>query len=68
MSRMDESTLGSYWVDEHGEVWKHIVYSDQPTATLERVDMARLGTRKRVGGVVGAPIFDGFTRLVKEER
>jgi hypothetical protein len=56
--------VGAYYLDETGNVWQLICYADQPTATLRRVDKPD----EQRGGVVGAPIFDSFTRLVPQER
>lgn len=58
---LNENTVGTYFIDEQGDIWRHIAYSHEPTATLEKVREPG----KRVGGVVGAPIFEGFIALIE---
>jgi hypothetical protein len=62
MTWPSETTVGRYWVDGKGRVWKHISYAAQPTATLELV-----GTSERKRGVVGSPILEEFRLLVPED-
>ena len=57
---MGEKDLGEFYIDAERRVWQLITYTDQPTATLQRVDDPSI----RVGGVVGAPIFQPYRRLV----
>lgn len=63
-------TVGKYFVDERGELWKHIAYSDRPTATLERVSepqfVAMGDAESRMTAVVGSQLLDGFTLLIPE--
>lgn len=70
--RMTKEDVGEYYQDAHGGVWRLISYADQPTATLERLDPHDIATADgyrpaRTSGVVGAPIFDGFRRLVPQD-
>jgi hypothetical protein len=58
---LSDETVGTYFIDEHGDIWQHIAYTDRPTAALQRV-----GNGERRSGVVGAAIFDGFTPLVEK--
>ena len=60
---LNETTLGRYFVDERGEVWQHITFCERPTASLRRVNDDAI----RVGGAVGAPIFDGYVMLEPEK-
>jgi hypothetical protein len=68
LPRLNEDTVGDYFVRADGTLWRHISYADRPTATLEHVadDRSDIAGAQRVGGVVGAPIFAGFRRLVPE--
>lgn len=52
--RMTADDVGDYYVDAQGAIWRLVGYASQPTPA-------------RVGGVVGAPIFEGFRKLVPEE-
>lgn len=63
---MYESDLGSYYQHEDGTLWRLIAYTANPTATLERVVPAERfdADPVRRSGVVGAPIMDGFTKMV----
>jgi hypothetical protein len=70
---MTAADVGSYYVDAHGEVWRLLSYTDQPTVTLERLDpfeKAREPDRSatRTHGVVGSPLMDGlgFRKMVPE--
>lgn len=69
--RFTEADVGEFYVGEAGDLWRLIGFADRPTATLERVTPPAtsfiLGHRERRGGVVGAPIFEGFRKLVPEE-
>jgi len=70
MPNISLETLGDFYIDENGEIWTHVSYCRHPTATLRRIDGPdiRPGTmREEVSGGVNAPIFDRFTRLVREE-
>lgn len=63
--------IGSYYADEKGDLWQLIAYTPNPTATLERVtgqdqQVEREPRRDRIDAVVGAPLFDGFRKLVPE--
>ncbi len=58
------SDLGSYYVDPEGEVWRLVLFCEEPTATLECVTGEQTG--KRVGGAAAAPIFDPFVKLIPE--
>lgn len=65
--RMSREDLGGFYIHQDGSVWRLISYCSYPTATLQCVyaddDHVR-GTRR--DGAIGAPIFDGFKRLVGE--
>lgn len=61
--RLDQSTVGSYLVDENGELWQHVAYTGQPTASLQKVT----DPSARRDGVVGCQLFEGFVRLIRED-
>jgi len=64
----DDVKRGVYFIHEDGSVWRCVGYAAEPTATLERVDdKPIMGLPQRVSGVVGAPIFEPFHRLVRED-
>jgi hypothetical protein len=63
--RMTTDDVGDYYVYEDGSIWQLVSFSDRPTATLERVNKD-CGPDRR-GGVVGAPVFAGFRKLVPED-
>lgn len=63
-TRISEETFGKYFVDEQGELWRHVMYASSPTASMERVDGEHAGEKR--GGCVGSRILDGFTLLVPE--
>lgn len=68
---MRESDVGSFYVDENGDIWRMVTYCAHPTATLERITrdkhpVFRSNMPERVGGAVGAPIFKPFRKLVVE--
>lgn len=67
--RITADDVGSYYIDEAGNLWRLVSYADKPTAVLERVDNdgTEIPRPQRRGGVVGAPIFEGFRKLVPEE-
>lgn len=66
---MNAGDVGHYFLGPEGGVWRMIGYCALPTATLECVyDAGRDDVPPRVGGAVGAPIFDGFRRLTPEPR
>lgn len=54
--------LGGFY-ERGGEVWQVVTIADRPTMRLRN-----LHTGEQVGGVIGAPIFDGFEKLVRETR
>ena len=60
---MREADLGEFYVDADGNVWQLVSYTDQPTATLRRIDDPDV----RVSGVVGSPILQPFRRLYIEQ-
>ena len=55
--------LGGFYEDGMGQVWEVAVICEHPTMSLENVK-----TGQRVGGAIGAPIFDGFVKLVPEAK
>lgn len=60
-----EETIGEFFLDRRtGEVYRHISYSKNPTATLEALDNDT--TPNKLQGVVGALIFDDLVLLVPE--
>lgn len=70
--RFTGDDVGDYYADAKGDLWRLIGYSDAPTASLERVtgddqQVRDVSRRDRVGGAVGAPIFEGFRKMVPEE-
>ncbi len=70
--RFTEDDVGKFYADEKGDLWQLIAYASSPTATLERVtgqdaQVERDPRRDRIDAVVGAPLFDGFRKLVPEE-
>lgn len=71
MTQLSDETVGKFFVDKSGQVWRHIMFCDSPTATVERVEMTgRAGAAPaRVGGAVGSPILQdlGLRLLVPEE-
>lgn len=69
--RMGKDDVGAFYVRRDGSIWRFVGYAAEPTATLERVwrDQVTSSTPsigQRVGGVIGAPIFGGFQKLVAE--
>lgn len=58
--RFTLADLGDYYLGPDGKIWRLVVFTDQPTGTLERVD----DSSRRRSGVVGASIFDGYRKLV----
>ncbi len=74
MTGPSEKTVGRYFLDAQGELWRHISYCAQPTATMEKVGTAAvarvLGSKELVrrGGAIGSPILSGFRLLVPEEQ
>lgn len=58
---MSLDDLGAYYVHDDGSVWRLVLFADRPTGSLENVESGM-----RVGGVIGAPIFAPFRRLVPE--
>ena len=68
--RISEETMGDFYLDENGGIWVHVSYCRHPTATLRKIDGLTIGPgvmSEEVSGAVGAPVFDRFTHLVKEE-
>lgn len=69
--RMSEGDVGSFYLDDRGDIWRLIAYCDRPTATLERVTIdgrPAVSTNRpaQVAGAVGAPIFHGYRRLTPD--
>lgn len=60
--RMSSDDVGDFYVDDEGSLWKLVDYCAEPTASLECVYPGGRG----VSGAVGAPIFEGFTKLVRQ--
>lgn len=57
--RPGPDTLGHYWQDEIGNVWRQVSYTDQPTASFRRVDDESV----RLSGVVNSLLL-GSLRLL----
>ena len=52
---------------DDGTLWRLVSYAAQPTATWEEVvPSGPRGARQQVGGVVGSPLANEFTRLVPQ--
>ena len=66
MSHLDEKSVGSYFTDDSGRLWRLIAYSDGPSVTFEAVTPENSNLREMVGGVVGSPFVNRFHRLVPE--
>lgn len=64
MSRVTARDVGDYYLGPDGDLWRLLLYCDEPTATFER-----LSDKTRRGGAVGSPILDGFrkAKIVPEE-
>lgn len=61
--------VGSYYVDEEGDLWLMIGYCEYPTATMERVDVKNGQmefAKEQRGGAVGSPILSGFRKFVPD--
>jgi hypothetical protein len=71
-TRPSEETLGTFWQDEEGQIWRHTSYCEHPTASFKLVLYADGvsaqddGEPIRKGGAVGSPILDGLTILRPE--
>lgn len=62
--KISEKDLGEFVIDDNGRVWRIISYTEQPTFTIERVD----NTELRQSWVVGAPVTEQYTKLIKEKK
>lgn len=69
--RITRDDLGKIFQHSDGSVWRCVWFTAEPMAALERLrgtDGATfIGDGDQLIAVVGAPIFDGFERLVPED-
>jgi len=63
---VEKTRPGDILIDENGTLWRCVLWTDQPTMTIETVEMDDEVGRSHRSGVVSAPIFNGFKRLVPE--
>lgn len=63
---LDETSVGSFFLDEYGKLWRCISYTDGPSVTFEAVEPESNNLREIVGGVVGSNYVSRFRRLVPE--
>lgn len=53
--------VGSFMVDDNGDIWRIIGYTDRPTYTIEKVSDINI----RDSHVVGCPNSSNLTKLKK---
>lgn len=61
MSKINEDTVGQYFTIDGDDVWQHITYSSQPTAT-----MLNLNTEERINGTIRYLESKPFIRLIPD--
>lgn len=59
-----EEDVGSFMVDDHGDIWRVIGYTAQPTYMVEKVADVNI----RDSFVVGCPNSSKLTKLKKENQ
>lgn len=69
MAGLTEADFNAVWVDDNGRLYHLVMFSDQPTCTFEPIEIPDGDDPRlhRIGGVVGAPIFNGMRRLRSED-
>lgn len=61
--KITEKDLGNFVIDKSGNLWRIISWTDRPTFTIESV----MSPEIRQSWVVGAPITEQYTKLIKEQ-
>ncbi len=66
---IEDTRPGDILIDENRTLWRCVLWVNEPTMTLETVEVDQQSEcRLQRSGVVTAPIFKGFTRLMPENR
>lgn len=66
---VNNATVGKFFIDERGDLWEHISYCANPTATFRRVGetlVAPGACPTRMTAAVGAPLISQLRLLVPE--